>query len=204
MKSLDVFACPSNPFSRTVAGMPGTAGNTVPGMNSEGWEVEPEQRMPISYSMNSCASTWYPADTKEGQTSGALRIAQLPRPADTILVAEQKTIWPDTHPAQLWSQCYAIFSHPTGQVGVFIFHDGHAKPRKWLSTLYPITENNWDPQLNAPDRKCFCAPTDTFIGDYFGNEIAGSTDFATFVSTYDDGSNPQHYQQQVVATLRAP
>ena len=67
-----------------------------------------------------------------------------------------------------------------------------------------ITENNWDPQLNAPDRKCFCAPTDTFIGDYFGNEIAGSTDFATFVSTYDDGSNPQHYQQQVVATLRAP
>jgi hypothetical protein len=67
-----------------------------------------------------------------------------------------------------------------------------------------ITENSWDPQLNATDRKCFCAPTDTFIGDYFGNEIAGSTDFATFVSTYDDGSNPQHYQQQVVATLRAP
>ena len=67
-----------------------------------------------------------------------------------------------------------------------------------------ITQHSWDPQLNAPDRKCFCAPTDTFIGDYFGNEIAGSTDFATFVSTFDDGSNPQHYQQQVVATLRAP
>jgi len=152
VRTLDVFACPSNPFSRTVAGMPGTAGNTVPGMNSEGWEVEPEQRMPISYSMNSCASTWYPADTKEGQTSGALRIAQLPRPADTILVAEQKTIWPDTHPAQLWSQCYAIFAHPTGQVGVFIFHDGHAKPKKWLSTLYPLTENNWEVQPN-PDPK---------------------------------------------------
>src|SRR6478672_5086021 len=45
VKSLDVFACPSNPFSRTVPGMPGTAGNTVPGMNAEGWEVEPEQRM---------------------------------------------------------------------------------------------------------------------------------------------------------------
>jgi hypothetical protein len=67
-----------------------------------------------------------------------------------------------------------------------------------------ITQNSWDPQLNSPDRRCFCAPTDTFIGDYFGNEIAGSTDFATFVSTYDDGSNPQHYQQQVVATLQAP
>ena len=29
VRTLDVFACPSNPFSRTVAGMPGTAGNTV-------------------------------------------------------------------------------------------------------------------------------------------------------------------------------
>ena len=46
----------------------------------------------------------------------------------------------------------AIFAHPTGQVGVFIFHDGHAKPKKWLSTLYPLTENNWELQPN-PDPK---------------------------------------------------
>jgi len=28
--------------------------------------------------------------------------------------------------------------------------------------------------------------------------------FSTFVSTFDDGSNPNHYQQQVVATLNIP
>src|SRR5256712_13635858 len=67
-----------------------------------------------------------------------------------------------------------------------------------------LTEHNWDPQLNSPDRRCPCDPTDTFIGDYFGNEFAGATDYATFVSTYDDGSNPAHYQQQVVATISLP
>ena len=67
-----------------------------------------------------------------------------------------------------------------------------------------LTQHSWDPQLNAPDRRCSCVPTDTFLGDYFGNEIAGSTDYATFVSTYDDGTNPHHYQQQVVATVRLP
>ena len=67
-----------------------------------------------------------------------------------------------------------------------------------------ITEHSWDPQLNAPYRKCFCNPDDMFLGDYFGNEIAGVVDYASFVSTYDDGTNPHHYQQQVVATVSVP
>lgn len=67
-----------------------------------------------------------------------------------------------------------------------------------------LTQHSWDPQLNSPDRSCPCTPTDTFLGDYFGNEIAGSIDYATFVSTYDDGTNPHHYQQQVVATVGVP
>jgi hypothetical protein len=67
-----------------------------------------------------------------------------------------------------------------------------------------ITEHSWDPQLNAPFRQCPCNPADMFIGDYFGNEIAGSADYATFVSTYDDGTNPHHYQQQVVARISVP
>jgi hypothetical protein len=67
-----------------------------------------------------------------------------------------------------------------------------------------ITQHTWDPQLNAPDRSCPCNPLDTFLGDYFGNEFAGSTDYATFISTYDDGTNPNHYQQQVVATIQIP
>ncbi len=67
-----------------------------------------------------------------------------------------------------------------------------------------LTAHNWDPQLNSPDRSCPCTPTDTFLGDYFGNDTAGRIDYSTFVSTYDDGSNSQHYQQQVVATIAIP
>jgi len=67
-----------------------------------------------------------------------------------------------------------------------------------------LTEHVWDPQLNAPDRSCPCNQDDTFLGDYFGNEIAGGTDYTTFVSTYDDGTNHHHYQQQVVATISVP
>jgi len=67
-----------------------------------------------------------------------------------------------------------------------------------------LTQHTWDPQLNAPDRSCPCNQLDTFLGDYFGNEIAGTIDYSTFVSTYDDGSNPNHYQQQVVATISVP
>jgi hypothetical protein len=67
-----------------------------------------------------------------------------------------------------------------------------------------LTQHSWDPQLNAPNRSCPCNPLDTFLGDYFGNEFAGSLDYSTFISTYDDGTNPQHYQQQVVATVQIP
>ena len=67
-----------------------------------------------------------------------------------------------------------------------------------------LTEHNWDPQLNSPNRSCACVPTDTFLGDYFGNEFVGAIDYSTFVSTYDDGRNPHHYQQQVVATISTP
>jgi prepilin-type N-terminal cleavage/methylation domain-containing protein len=144
VKNIDVFACPSNPYSRAIPGMPGTDPVTTIGMNGEGWEVEPGQRMPISYVMNSCASTWYPADTKEGQSSPPLRMAQLQRPSDTILVAETKTSWADMDMYPIWAQCYSIFSHPAGKMGNFIFHDGHVKSKKWLSTLYPLNQNNFE------------------------------------------------------------
>jgi hypothetical protein len=48
----------------------------------------------------------------------------------------------------------------------------------------------------------------TFIGDYFGNTTGpvgtGTLDYSTFASTYDDGTNPAHYQQQIVATVSVP
>jgi hypothetical protein len=69
-----------------------------------------------------------------------------------------------------------------------------------------ISQHTWDPQLNAPWRygSGLFSGKDTFIGDYFGNDFAGTVNLATSVSTYDDGSNPNHYQQQVIARIRIP
>jgi hypothetical protein len=66
-----------------------------------------------------------------------------------------------------------------------------------------ISEHSFDPQLNAPHPGC-AACKETFIGDYFGNTSAGSISYSSFVSTFNVGSNPKHYQQQVVASLTVP
>ena len=69
-----------------------------------------------------------------------------------------------------------------------------------------ISQHTWDPQLNAPWRygSSLFSGKDTFIGDYFGNDFAGTINLATSVSTYDYGTNPHHYQQQIIATITAP
>jgi len=67
-----------------------------------------------------------------------------------------------------------------------------------------LSQHTWDPQLNSPYRFCVCNPTAGFIGDYFGNTTGGGFDYTTSVSTFDDGSNPGHFQQQVVATVSIP
>src|SRR3989442_11557255 len=69
-----------------------------------------------------------------------------------------------------------------------------------------LSAHTWDPQLNAPWRfgSSLFTGKDTFIGDYFGNDFAGTTNLATSVSTYDDGTNPHHYQQQVIASVGIP
>jgi hypothetical protein len=77
------------------------------------------------------------------------------------------------------------------------------------ATLQPIGHNirisqhTWDPQLNAPHPRCIC-DSETFIGDYFGNTSSTSSEYTTSVSTFDDGSNGNHYQQQVVASVPIP
>jgi hypothetical protein len=67
-----------------------------------------------------------------------------------------------------------------------------------------LSQHSWDPQLSAPLRFCVCRPNATFIGDYFGNTFDGTTSVSTSISTFDDGTNPNHYQQQVVATVATP
>jgi hypothetical protein len=66
-----------------------------------------------------------------------------------------------------------------------------------------LSPHTFDPQLNAPHTGCATCLT-TFLGDYFGFDTAGTTAFFTFVSTYDEGRNPQHYQQQIVASITIP
>ena len=68
-----------------------------------------------------------------------------------------------------------------------------------------ISAHTFDPQLDSPHSGCASCLT-TFIGDYFGNVVApsGGVDYATFVSTYDDGTNPGHHQQQIVSALAVP
>jgi len=152
LKNIDVLACPSNPYSRAIPGIPGK--NTTPpgpaGANAEGWEMEPGQRMPISYAMNSCAATWYPAD--DNRTSPPTRLSQVVRPADTIIICENQ--WPtaEAHaPDWLWNVCPGLFTHPAGKVANFIFYDGHAKTKKWAATLFPVNQNNWEAHDPNPD-----------------------------------------------------
>jgi hypothetical protein len=67
-----------------------------------------------------------------------------------------------------------------------------------------LTQHTWDPQLNSPHTSS-PSSSETFIGDYFGNDAGvGGTDYFTFVSTYNDGSNPANRQQQVVASTATP
>jgi hypothetical protein len=87
------------------------------------------------------------------------------------------------------------------------------------ATLAPKGHNirtslhTWDPQLNSM-KPSGINRTRGFIGDYYGNITGVSIDpttrvisyinYTTSVSTYDDGTNPNHYQQQVVAKVAVP
>lgn len=85
----------------------------------------------------------------------------------------------------------------------------NASVQFYSATLAPkghnirLTQHTWDPQLNAPHSGCATCLT-TFIGDYFGNTTSGTANLSTFVSTYNDGGNPNHYQQQVIAAVPIP
>jgi hypothetical protein len=58
----------------------------------------------------------------------------------------------------------------------------------------------WDPQQQLVVTK----GGDGFIGDYFGLALTNSNTFVMNVSTANFGSNPAHYQQQILQTLSTP
>ena len=109
--------------------------------------------MLISYSMSSCTSSYYTPFSKKGADTLPLRVAQVVRPADTLLIAESTWGQGDLNPDFLLRACPAVFSHPAGRMPNIIFYDGHVKSKKWLSTLYPLNQNNWvlepDPDPNV-------------------------------------------------------
>jgi len=78
------------------------------------------------------------------------------------------------------------------------FYQGNLAP---IGHNIRISQHAFDPQLNSPHPRCASCRR-TFIGDYFGNTFGGLTSYSSFVSTYDDGTNSAHYQQQVVASLK--
>jgi prepilin-type N-terminal cleavage/methylation domain-containing protein/prepilin-type processing-associated H-X9-DG protein len=151
LKNKGVLACPSNPYSRPSPGIPGRNAATQPaGANAEGWEVEADLTMPISYAMNSCAATWYPADDR--RTGPPLRMGELARPADTIIICENR--WPtaEAHgPDWLWAVCDGLYTHPGGKMANFVYFDGHAKTRKWMATMWPVNQNQWQQDEPNPD-----------------------------------------------------
>jgi hypothetical protein len=85
----------------------------------------------------------------------------------------------------------------------------NAAIQSYASSLAPIGHNvrlsahTWDPQLSAPHPGCICS-SGTFLGDYFGIDSGGGSTYTTSISTFDDGSNPNHYQQQIVSTIATP
>ena len=66
-----------------------------------------------------------------------------------------------------------------------------------------LTQHTWDPQLNAPHPGS-ATGEETFIGDYFGTITTGNQNYFSFVSTFNDGTNPSNRQQQVVARVAIP
>lgn len=79
----------------------------------------------------------------------------------------------------------------------------------YTAALAPVGHNirtslhTWDPQLNSMKADALNGARG-FIGDYYGVAPAGSTLYTTSVSTFDDGTNSAHFQQQVVAALPIP
>jgi prepilin-type N-terminal cleavage/methylation domain-containing protein/prepilin-type processing-associated H-X9-DG protein len=146
LKSMDVLRCPSNPRRRGAQGDPWS--------NAEGWELVPEQQMPISYGLNQCAITLLPADT--GPAPPPLRDAALTRPAETLMLGESMSRASDIGPDWFWKGCTSLFAHFSGRGANFLFFDGHVQNKRWLDTLFPLPRNNWEP--GEPDPVSLARP----------------------------------------------
>jgi prepilin-type N-terminal cleavage/methylation domain-containing protein/prepilin-type processing-associated H-X9-DG protein len=159
LKNQGILACPSNPRSKLCPPDPNrksSPGDSETPYCAEGWRFHPSKSMPISYGMNSCATSWYPADDPNGKPEKVqpLREATVPRAAETIIIGENTWATADLHIDWTWEICNGLMTHiqrpgPGGNAN-FVFFDGHAKNMKWAQTVFPINQNKWELQPN-PD-----------------------------------------------------
>ena len=85
--------------------------------------------------------------------------------------------------------------------GAVQFYDAALNPKGGNIRL---SAHSFDPELNAA---LYHAGTDIgrgFLGDYFGHADSSTFSYSSFVTTYDDGTNPFNRQQQLIATLPIP
>ncbi len=74
------------------------------------------------------------------------------------------------------------------------------------AALHPVGRNvrasraTWDPQQQPVTTR----GGDGFIGDYFGLALSATRTYVLNLSTADLGSNPAHYQQQILQTVNTP
>ena len=85
--------------------------------------------------------------------------------------------------------------------GAVQFYDATLKPK---GANIRLSQHSFDPELNSALWRAGTNITAGFIGDYFGHADSSSLSFSSFVSTYDDGTNPANRQQQLVATVAIP
>jgi len=85
--------------------------------------------------------------------------------------------------------------------GAVQFYDAHLNAKGGNLRL---SQHSFDPELNAPLYALGTDITRGFLGDYFGHDDSPTQSFSSFVSTYDDGTNREHRQQQLVATVAIP
>jgi hypothetical protein len=137
--------------------------------------------------------------TPDGEVSLAFYDRRLPCPAAGTADARAAAIAKDTvNPA--WAGALPPYGTANYCLNVSVqFYDATLSP---LGHNIRLTRNTFDPQLAAPHS----SPTDptTFLGDYFGTAATTTTSYFTFISTYNDGSNPTNVQQQVVASVATP
>ena len=157
IKNADLFRCPSY-FPMSVSGM---AGDDIPGTN-------PAVRFQASYALNACSNINGTPPTSY-YCGGAMSMAEIPKPAETLFIVESGSWWGPYWDNQYPSTKPQIVANHNRQSN-YGFLDGHAK--SMMPTATNLVQNMWTIQDDGP------CPASTTYGQYLGRWLQGTeTDF---------------------------